>query len=170
MATFTICKYFVETCANNESLLANSLCHFIPDCPLRIAVDQQGKVLKDYKSIAEESGIITSWLSLLSYRDSLVLDIIRLNDDDLEGTDLYFNLSAATAIPRPLVCDGKQQYNDYPCAEYGVTLVDAAEARRTIEDASKNSSSTVIVGEINVTQGDSSPITKGNENVFRKKS
>ncbi len=169
MATFTICHHFVQACALNEALLANTLGHFILDSPLRIAVDSLGKVLRDYHAVAEKSGVVTSWLSLLSYREDIAFDSVSLSVDDLEDTDLYFNLCTALVSPRRLVCDTKQRYQEYPVDNEQVELMDMADARPSIEAAARVPSTTFTVKELNVTHGPDSPIIQGDRNVFRKK-
>lgn len=163
MATYTICKRFVSTCAGDAQLARNTLYHFVHDGPLRIAVDAGSKVLNEYKTIAEHNEIIAMWLSLLSYRGPDAWDSVKI-EESLFAEELFLEISARCVATKRLVCDSKQDYTDFPVAQKEVVLVDRAEAPGEISTQSIKPVAATTVIATNATFGNNSPIVKGDRN------
>lgn len=135
MPTYTICSNFIRECSADVALCRNTLFRFVPDVPLRIAVDSEKMVIDEYAAIAKTSDIVFSWLTLLSYKEGDVYDIACRTPKGLSGVDLCFSICSALKYERKLICSQVQDYANHQVGQMSVTLFDRTVAPGELQRA-----------------------------------
>ena len=163
MATFTICRKFVDVCGRDAELLFNTLYYFVHRGPLRIAIDDAHSMINDYHAIAEKQQWISNWLSALTYRNGDAYEVVTVSGN-LSDEVLYLEVCSNLASEdRKLVCHSKQDYQGLDVDAAEVTLIDRAEAPDQISAQSGQVGKTTIINADVVTFGNKSPGTKGDK-------
>ena len=149
--------------------------HFLSDTRIRIALDGEGNLLKEYRSLAESCERIVMWLNFLSLQGRLSVEVVDVSVETSDDTSLcrLSYLVASKLHPlKPLLCDTARDHSDHTDIDPEVRLVPVEEAASYVRVQIHEAPDVVQSGPVTniVTMGDSSPVTHGDENDTRTRS
>jgi len=131
MSVFGLCSKFVKNAGGEPRFLFDVLYAFLQDNPLRIALDQHGRILELYAEAAKESDDLSRWLIHLGRNHHICFEAIDIEGDNLHGDELFVEV-ARKILPDPsLIAWSHQHYGDI--SDEGVEVLDRMEAARRIK-------------------------------------